>query len=749
MVTLSRNSSSFEIDQTDKQSFFTQTERSYVIGYILKRASTDKSRDEMKQADIVGLDDDEIDHEHGTGVRPEDVQMANEEMKNIDHGIDILIKDQVFIDAYPLHTAKEKFRLDSNEKDNVRILLMNNWAAWGKAFKQQPIDYIRLYFGEMVGFYFAWLGYYTMWLVIPTILGIIIFFSGFFGLIDVCEEMADWEMCPICLFCQTFKLGKSCTRIKLSRVLDNEGTLVFAIFMALWATIFMEMWKREQFRIAYRWNVHELVEVEEPPRPEFIALVDKKFKPEKKSISRGIKEPHIPLWSSKVPVKIFTVFIILLSMLLSIFILAGVITVKILVAYKMRSHEQAIIRQMASATATAVGALLSLVSISVLTLLFNKVAVYLTDKEHHRTQSQYDDALTLKLYLLQFVNIYSSIFYVAFVQGPGAGLPGDPTNWIGTQFGCDAGDCLFELFLQMVIIMVGKQMVNFLIENTKPVLLKMYKNFKNLRIRTTPAANNEPMTTVISAFEDPKKLRWSKTRGMCRDAKKFLELYKRTMVTRANDIGVWADILQVLTSIAVRSNAFVIAFTSQYIQRMVYYHFYRAENIVGFDNYVNFTMSKMACDRFQGLESKCTTCYYPAFREPPESPHAYEPTKTYWNILAAKFIFIFVFENIVIVLTSLLAHLVPDVDGKLQILMRREETLTNEIIVLAESKGSGLSNQANKLVASLASKPHVDVKHSESDERQEFVFYDLSQMTHDHDSSDEDDATYAESIMHD
>lgn len=49
----------------------------------------------------------------------------------------------------------------------------------------------------------------------------------------------------------------------------------------------------------------------------------------------------------------------------------------------------------------------------------------LTDLENHRTQSEYDDSLTLKLYLLQFVNFYSSIFYIAFIQGTTAGLPGD------------------------------------------------------------------------------------------------------------------------------------------------------------------------------------------------------------------------------------------------------------------------------------------------------------------------------------
>jgi len=40
--------------------------------------------------------------------------------------------------------------------------------------------------------------------------------------------------------------------------------------------------------------------------------------------------------------------------------------------------------------------------------------VLLTDWECRRTQTDYDDSMALKLYFLQFVNYYSSLFYIAF-----------------------------------------------------------------------------------------------------------------------------------------------------------------------------------------------------------------------------------------------------------------------------------------------------------------------------------------------
>jgi anoctamin-7 len=35
----------------------------------------------------------------------------------------------------------------------------------------------------------------------------------------------------------------------------------------------------------------------------------------------------------------------------------------------------------------------------------------------HRTQTEFDNYFTIKVFIFQFVNIYSSIFYIAFIKG--------------------------------------------------------------------------------------------------------------------------------------------------------------------------------------------------------------------------------------------------------------------------------------------------------------------------------------------
>lgn len=61
------------------------------------------------------------------------------------------------------------------------------------------------------------------------------------------------------------------------------------------------------------------------------------------------------------------------------------------------------------------------------------------------------------------------------------------------------------------------------------------------------------------------------------DAFKMLAQTRRPLAERAQDIGAWFRVLRMLTYLAVVSNAFVIAYTSEFIPRMVYKYFYSAD----------------------------------------------------------------------------------------------------------------------------------------------------------------------------
>ena len=47
--------------------------------------------------------------------------------------------------------------------------------------------------------------------------------------------------------------------------------------------------------------------------------------------------------------------------------------------------------------------------------------------EMQKTQTEFDENLTVKVFIFHFVNYYSSIFYIAFFKGRFVGYPGNYT----------------------------------------------------------------------------------------------------------------------------------------------------------------------------------------------------------------------------------------------------------------------------------------------------------------------------------
>lgn len=61
-------------------------------------------------------------------------------------------------------------------------------------YKKQPLWLIRRYFGEKVGLYFAWLGFYTKCLYPPAVVGLLCFFYGL-GSMEGVDNVPSKEIC--------------------------------------------------------------------------------------------------------------------------------------------------------------------------------------------------------------------------------------------------------------------------------------------------------------------------------------------------------------------------------------------------------------------------------------------------------------------------------------------------------------------------------------------------------------------------
>lgn len=57
-------------------------------------------------------------------------------------------------------------------------ILYQEWASPSQWFKKQPLWLIKRYFGDKIGLYFAWLGFYTQMLIPAAAFGLVAFFYG-------------------------------------------------------------------------------------------------------------------------------------------------------------------------------------------------------------------------------------------------------------------------------------------------------------------------------------------------------------------------------------------------------------------------------------------------------------------------------------------------------------------------------------------------------------------------------------------
>lgn len=68
------------------------------------------------------------------------------------------------------------------------------------------------------------------------------------------------------------------------------------------------------------------------------------------------------------------------------------------------------------ATGSIIAGLANAVQIQVLNAIYGNVAIALNDYENHRTDTEYEDSLIAKTFIFQYVNSFSSLFYIAFVK---------------------------------------------------------------------------------------------------------------------------------------------------------------------------------------------------------------------------------------------------------------------------------------------------------------------------------------------
>ncbi|XP_034060568.1 anoctamin-3 isoform X3 [Gymnodraco acuticeps] len=645
-------------------------------------------------------------------------------------GINRLLGNNTYEAAFPPHEGGYKSRhpIKTHGAQNHRHLLYERWARWGMWYKYQPLDLIRRYFGEKIGLYFAWLGWYTGMLIPAALVGVFVFLYGLFTMdsSQVSKEICEANntiMCPMCEdTCEPWTLSDSCVYAKVTHLFDNGGTVFFAIFMAIWATVFLEFWKRRRAELTYDWDLIDWEEEEEELRPQFEA---KYSRVERVNPISGKPEPFQPFSDklSRLMVSVSGIFFMISLVLTAVF---AVVVFRLIAMEKFASFNWYFVKKNWQFATSGTGVCINFMIIMSLNVVYEKVAYLLTNLEHPRTESEWENSFSLKMFLFQFVNLNSSTFYIAFFLGRFAGRPGKYNKlfnrWRLEE--CHPSGCLIDLCLQMGVIMFFKQIWNNFMELGYPLLQNWWSRRKmkkgggggpnvenkaqlpqwdkdwNLQPMNAHGLVDEYLemvlqfgftTIFVAAFPlAPLLALLNNIIEIRLDAYKFVTQWRRPMPARATDIGIWHGILEGIGVLAVITNAFVIAITSDYIPRFVYAfkygpcvdkgHHHKNECLRG---YMNSSLSVFEM-RDPNNSNLSIYCRYRDYRAPPWSSVPYEFTLQFWHVLAARLAFIIVFEHLVYGIKSFIAYLIPDMPKGLCDRMRREKYLMQETMYESE-----------------------------------------------------------------
>lgn len=604
-----------------------------------------------------------------------------------------LVKENVFETAFPLH---EKEKLDIFRKIN-----------WRSIHSKLLIEELRMYFGEKVALYFAWLRWYTYVLLIAAVPGIILVIYGFmsFNSSQVSQEICTANttiMCPLCdQKCPFWPLSDTCTYAKVTHLFDNEGTVLFAIFMALWATVYLELWKRQRAKVVSEWNLYWWDEEEDDVAMELISNQDREIRMHQHSYVRT------------------TIVLILFAFMICILIgiALAIVVYRVVVTVLFTQSGFGFFQERATTMAVLTGAVLHYLSIIIMTKVNRHVAVFLCDLEKPRTFSERENNFTVKIFTLQFITHFSSLIYIAFFLGRINGRPGNYVRVAGKWRleECHPSGCLLDLFIQMATIMGLKQTLSHFHEYLLPWINNQCRSLcakpnHHSKIHTEESAQDDckedwlqnyqlnevnifslfneflemviqysfttifvaafPLAPLLAFFNNLIEIRY--------DAVKMVKLQRRMVPRKAKDIGIWLQVLEAIGILAVIANGLVISITSDFIPMQVYKYTLgpcTQENYTGIDclrGYVNHSLSVFSIQDFKNhidlpdvkdsMGNILTHCRYRDYRNSDDYSYSVE----FWHVFTARLVFLILFEHVALCIKLIAAWFVPDVPRKIK-----------------------------------------------------------------------------------
>lgn len=313
-----------------------------------------------------------------------------------------------------MHSGDLKAYFPLHEVGHLKDLMGETWLQkfeWIRMPEEQA-NKVRDYFGDKIAFYFLFMAWYVKWLFPLAVIGLALQF------IDV-----------------------------LARTPDNMTAIPFCILMAVWCTFLPYFWRRQEAKYAIGWGTLDLNDTLEPCRPQHSG------EPRINPVTAQV-EPYFP-WEQRIWRFVQTGVALAAIGIVLILCLCGLMYMR----HQMKND-------------VSLGIVTFQFAIAAFTELANHLlsmaAKMLTERENHRTQSDYEKHLLWKVMLLKFVNSYFVLFYIAFFK---THMP-----LFGVEMQCLHDDCFQDLQSQLGVFVFFRLTFSSLMEYAWPKLGQWFRS---------------------------------------------------------------------------------------------------------------------------------------------------------------------------------------------------------------------------------------------------------------------------------
>uniref|UniRef100_A0A5S6QVS9 Anoctamin n=1 Tax=Trichuris muris TaxID=70415 RepID=A0A5S6QVS9_TRIMR len=626
-------------------------------------------------------------------------------------GIELLLKMKVYDRAYPVHDGDvSSTPVEIGDAQiSRRQFLRQTWASQRCTFRKQPLHLVYRYFGHKVGFYFAFMGFYTRMLIPAAVVGIM---ATLFGLLnmnnddvaaDVCDpdsSPGNLTMCPICgpPNCVIWKFAfEGCSRTKLSYMMDNEATLFMSCFIIVWEAMFLKFWKRREASLAFEWGTDDLEYSDEIIRPDYIA------KATTKRLDRVTMEfeDYIP-WQIRVSYFLLSLCVTLFMLISAGAVLVGLSMLRVILYGKYRKVGGIFEHHSIEFGRWTVHGFIFL-AVLIYDKVYNLICHRLTNMERPKTQKQYWFSFLWKLFVFELLNEFTPIFYVAFFKEISVDTPLDLTF---SKELCDPGGCTSEVTELISILLLARLVLaNVLgtgMELMKRLLVKynlvyskktshyvdypqwrkdlsleeleydgVVEEFMEMIIQfafCTVFVASFPLAPLVCLINNLIELR--------RDAKKMIN-HRRPVPVRVSGIEIWNTFFEWVVQISVLTNAAFLSFTSDIIPKVYYKSVHSPDHT--FLGFAEFSLSRVFTNEWIKLSNdyqNITECWYKGFRQ---SYPPYSVTARFWEVLAVRICGFTVLVCIFYIITFLISRTISDKPGWVKTRIRRTKYLAEKV----------------------------------------------------------------------